>query len=145
MKKLVKSLSLEIEAPLVIDSTEPKVVAVALEQIPGKPIINSINLEGDGSRFHSLAPLMVQYGVPAIAMCIGPEGMAKTPQEKLETAELLIETGKKYGLQEQHFIFDVLTFTLGTGEAEFLDAGKSLEGISLVKKKDFQIRLQHLG
>jgi 5-methyltetrahydrofolate--homocysteine methyltransferase len=136
MKKLVKLLSLEIDAPLVIDSTEPKVIAAALEQIPGKPIINSINLEGDGSRFHLLAPLMVQYGVPAVAMCIGPKGMAKTPQEKLETAELLVETGKKYGLTEEHFIFDVLTFTLATGEAEFLDAGKNtLEGIRLVKEK----------
>lgn len=136
MRKLVKMLSLEIEAPLVIDSTEPKVIAAALEQIPGKPIINSINLEGDGSRFHSLAPLMVKYGTPAIAMCIGPKGMAKTPREKLETAELLFETGKKYGLEEEHFIFDVLTFTLATGEAEFLDAGKNtLEGISLVKKR----------
>jgi 5-methyltetrahydrofolate--homocysteine methyltransferase len=136
MKKLVKMLSLEIDAPLVIDSTEPKVIATALEQIPGKPIINSINLEGDGSRFHLLAPLMVKYGVPAVAMCIGPKGMAKTPQEKLETAELLIETGKKYGLTEEHFIFDVLTFTLATGEAEFLDAGKNtLEGIRLVKQK----------
>lgn len=136
MKKLVKLLSLEIDAPLVIDSTEPKVIATALEQIPGKPIINSINLEGDGSRFHSLAPLMVKYGVPAVAMCIGPKGMAKTPQEKLETAELLVETGKKYGLTEEHFIFDVLTFTLATGEAEFLDAGKNtLEGIRLVKQR----------
>src|SRR5579872_1509794 len=115
MKKLVKLLSLEIDAPLVIDSTEPKVIAAALEQIPGKPIINSINLEGDGSRFHLLAPLMVKYGVPAVAMCIGPKGMAKTPKEKLETAELLVETGKKYGLTEEHFIFDVLTFTLATG------------------------------
>ncbi len=136
MKKLVKLLSLEIDAPLVIDSTEPKVIATALEQIPGKPIINSINLEGDGSRFHLLAPLMVKYGVPAVAMCIGPKGMAKTPQEKLETAELLVETGKKYGLTEEHFIFDVLTFTLATGETEFLDAGKNtLEGIRLVKQK----------
>lgn len=136
MKKLVKLLSLEIDAPLVIDSTEPKVIAAALEQIPGKPIINSINLEGDGSRFHLLAPLMVKYGVPAIAMCIGPKGMAKTSQEKLETAELLVETGKKYGLTEEHFIFDVLTFTLATGEAEFLDAGRNtLDGIRLVKEK----------
>src|SRR6478609_9270911 len=136
MKKLVKLLSLEIDAPLVIDSTEPKVIASALEQIPGKPIINSINLEGDGSRFHLLAPLMVKYGVPAVSMCIGPKGMAKTPREKLETAELLVETGKKYGLTEEHFIFDVLTFTLATGEAEFLDAGKNtLEGIRLVKEK----------
>jgi len=145
MKKLVKLLSLEIDAPLVIDSTEPKVIAAALEQIPGKPIINSINLEGDGSRFHSLAPLMVKYGVPAVAMCIGPKGMAKTPQEKLETAELLFETGKKYGLREDQFIFDVLTFTLATGETEFQDAGKNtIEGIRLVKKR-FQKSFTTLG
>ncbi|MEW6044282.1 MAG: dihydropteroate synthase [Thermoproteota archaeon] len=136
MKKLVKRLSLEIDAPLVIDSTDPNVIETAIQQIPGRPIINSINLEGDGSRFHKLAPLMAKYGVPAIALCIGPKGMAKTPQEKLETAELLYETGKKYGLREDQFIFDVLTFTLATGEAEFLDAGKNtLEGIRLVKQR----------
>ena len=135
MCKLVKRLCLEIEAPLVIDSTDPKVIESAIRQIPGKPIINSINLEGDGSRFHSLAPLMVKYGVPAVAMCIGPNGMAKTPKEKLETAQLLFETGKKYGLQPSQFIFDVLTFTLATGQEEFLDSAKNtLEGIKLVKE-----------
>lgn len=136
MKKLVKRLSLEIDAPLVIDSTDTNVIEESVKQIPGKPIINSINLEGDGSRFKKLAPLMAKYGVPAIALCIGPKGMAKTPQEKLETAELLFETGKEYGLKPEQFIFDVLTFTLATGEAEFLDAGKNtLEGIKLVKER----------
>jgi 5-methyltetrahydrofolate--homocysteine methyltransferase len=135
MKTLIKRLSLEISAPLVIDSTDPKVIEAVLKQIPGKPIINSINLEGDGARFHSLAPLMTKYGVPAIAMCIGPKGMAKTSREKLETAQLLFETGKKYGLQPWQFIFDVLTFTLATGEAEFLESAKAtLEGIRLVKE-----------
>src|SRR5919197_3370836 len=135
MKTLVKRLSLEIDSPLVIDSTDPKVIKSALEQIPGKPIINSITLEGDGSRFHSLAPLMIKYAVPAIAMCIGPNGMAKAPREKLETAKLLFDTGKEYGLQAWQFIFDVLTFTLATGEAEFVDSAKAtLEGIRLVKE-----------
>lgn len=135
MCQLVKRLCLEIEAPLVIDSTDPKVIESAIKQIPGRPIINSINLEGDGSRFHSLAPIMVKYGVPAIAMCIGPNGMAKTPKEKLETAQLLYETGKKYGLKPWQFIFDVLTFTLATGQEEFLDSAKNtLDGIRLVKK-----------
>src|SRR5919202_945704 len=135
MKTLVKRLSLEVDAPLVIDSTDPNVIKSALEQIPGKPIINSINLEGDGSKFHSLAPLMIKYGVPAIAMCIGPNGMAKTPEEKLETAKLLFHTGKEYGLQPWQFIFDVLTFTLATGEAEFVNSAKAtLEGIRLVKE-----------
>ena len=136
MLNLVKRLSLEIDAPLVIDSTDPEIIEAAVTQIPGRPIINSINLEGDGSRFEKLAPVMAKYGLPAIALCIGPKGMAKTPQEKLETAELLFETGKKYGLKIEQFIFDVLTFTLATGEDEFLDAGKNtLEGIRLVKEK----------
>ena len=136
MLNLVKRLSLEIDAPLVIDSTDPEVIEASVTQIPGRPIINSINLEGDGSRFEKLAPIMAKYGLPAIALCIGPEGMAKTPQQKVDTATLLYETGKKYGLKIEQFIFDVLTFTLATGEDEFLDAGKNtLEGIKLVKEK----------
>ncbi|MFL6496938.1 MAG: dihydropteroate synthase [Nitrososphaera sp.] len=137
MVKLVKSLSLEIEAPLVIDSTDPKVVEAAIRQIPGRPIINSINLEGNGDRFHQLAPLMAKYGVPAVALCIGPKGMAKTPREKLEVAELMYEIGtKQYGLKPWQFIFDVLTFTIVTGDPELADAAKhTLEGIRLVKAK----------
>ncbi|MDQ5842923.1 MAG: dihydropteroate synthase, partial [Thermoproteota archaeon] len=137
MVKLVKRLSLEVEAPLVIDSTDPNVIEAAIRQIPGKPMINSINLEGNADRFHQLAPLMVKYGVPAIALCIGPKGMAKTPQEKLEVAELLYEIGtKQYGLKPWQFIFDVLTFTIVTGDPELADAAKNtLDGIRLVKKK----------
>jgi 5-methyltetrahydrofolate--homocysteine methyltransferase len=136
MRTLVKRLSMVIDAPLVIDSTDPKVIEAAIRQIPGRPVINSINLEGDGIRFRTLAPLMAKYGIPAIAMCIGPKGMAKTPQEKLETAILLYETGKKYDLQPWQYIFDVLTFTLATGEQEFLESAKAtLEGIRLVKQK----------
>ena len=135
MLKLVKMLSLEIEAPLVVDSTDPVVIEAAILQIPGRPIINSINLEGDGSRFEKLAPLMSKYGVPAIALCIGPNGMAKTVDQKIDTAKLLYETGKKYNLQPEQFIFDVLTFTLATGQEEYLDAGIcTLDGIKKVKE-----------
>jgi 5-methyltetrahydrofolate--homocysteine methyltransferase len=135
MSKLVKRVSNEIDAPLVIDSTDPLVIESVLKLIPGKPIINSINLEGDGSRFHHLAPLMYKYGVPAIAMCIGPNGMAKTAEEKLKTAHLLLQTGERYNLKPWQFIFDVLTFTLATGETEFQDSAKAtINGIRLVKE-----------
>ena len=135
MSKLVKRISNEIDAPLVIDSTDPLVIESVLKLIPGKPIINSINLEGDGSRFHHLAPLMYKYGVPAIAMCIGPNGMAKTAEEKLKTAQLLLQTGERYNLKPWQFIFDVLTFTLATGETEFQDSAKAtINGIRLVKE-----------
>jgi 5-methyltetrahydrofolate--homocysteine methyltransferase len=136
MKKLVKRLSLEIDAPLVIDSTDPKVITEAIHHIPGRPIINSINLEGDGSRFHSLAPIMAKFGIPSISMCIGPEGMAKTAEDKIKVARLLFETGKQYGLKSWQYIFDVLTFTLATGESEYANSAiETLRGISLVKKE----------
>ncbi|RPJ30596.1 MAG: methionine synthase [Nitrosopumilales archaeon] len=136
MKKLVKRLSLEIDAPIVIDSTDPKVITEAINQIPGRPIINSINLEGDGSRFHSLAPIMAKFGIPSISMCIGPNGMAKTSEDKIKIAKLLFDTGKKYGLKPWQYIFDVLTFTLATGEQEYANSAvETLRGISLVKKE----------
>ena len=134
MVKLVKKLSLEVEAPLVIDSTDPAVVEAAIRQIPGRPMINSINLEGDGSRFSKLAPVMVRYGVPAMAMCIGPEGMAKTAADKLAVARLMVERGREYGIQEWQYVFDPLTFTLVTGQEEFADSAvQTLRGIELIK------------
>jgi 5-methyltetrahydrofolate--homocysteine methyltransferase len=136
MQKLVKRLSLEIESPLVIDSTDTKVVHAALKQIPGIPIINSINLEGDGSRFYDIVPLMKKYGTPAISMCIGPLGMAKTSSEKLQVAKLLYDKSTiDYNLKPWQLIFDVLTFTLATGEKEYSDsAANTLKGIKIVKE-----------
>ncbi len=136
MQKLVKRLSLEIESPLVIDSTDTKVVHAALRQIPGVPIINSINLEGDGSRFYDIVPIMKKFGTPAISMCIGPLGMAKTSSEKLQVAKLLYDKSTTdYNLKPWQLIFDVLTFTLATGEKEYADsAANTLNGIKLVKE-----------
>jgi 5-methyltetrahydrofolate--homocysteine methyltransferase len=68
-------------------------------------------------------------------MCIGPNGMAKTAYEKVEVAKLLYEEGLKYNLKPWQYIFDVLTFTLATGESEYADSAKeTLEGIKLVKE-----------
>lgn len=135
MTNLVRRISAEVEAPLVIDSTEPAVVESAVRQIPGLPIINSINLEGDGSRFVGMAPIMAKYGVPAVAMCIGPDGMAKTAQEKMRVAEMIIKNGREYGLSVDQYIFDPLTFTLATGQEDLLDSGvQTIEGIRLIKE-----------
>ena len=45
MRQVVKRVSLTQPAPIQVDSTEPEVIEAALEQIPGRAIVNSINLE----------------------------------------------------------------------------------------------------
>ena len=45
MREVVKRISLSQPAPIQVDSTEPDVIKAALEQIPGRAIVNSVNLE----------------------------------------------------------------------------------------------------
>ena len=45
MRQVVKRVSLSQPSPIQVDSTEPNVIEAALEQIPGRAIVNSINLE----------------------------------------------------------------------------------------------------
>ena len=130
---LVKSLSGMVAAPLVIDCTDPALVAKAIKYTPGRPIINSINLESE-ARFDGMAEVMSEYGVPAVAMCIGTKGMARTAADKLAVAEELFERGKKWGLREEQYVFDVLTFPITTG-TEQDSAMATFEGIKLVRER----------
>ncbi|HLJ84394.1 MAG TPA: methionine synthase [Candidatus Eremiobacteraceae bacterium] len=136
MAEIVKRLELSVEAPLMIDSTEAKVVRRALETNPGRAIINSINLENGRSRIDEILPLALEHGAAVVALTIEKSiGMAKTPAAKAEVAQMIeaICCGE-YGLPRGRLIFDVLTFTLATGQPEYLDAGaNTIEGIRAVK------------
>ncbi len=135
MRRLVHRLALAVDAPLVIDSTEPSVLEAALKAAPGRCIVNSINLEGGRGRIDSVVPLAKAHGAALIALAIDGQGMAKTAERKLEAARGIhrIVTGE-YGLAPQDLIFDVLTFTLATGAEEFArSAVETLAGIRRVK------------
>ena len=57
MREVVKRISLTQPAPIQIDSTEPEVIEAALEQIPGRAIVNSINLEAGRDKLDRVVPL----------------------------------------------------------------------------------------
>ena len=135
MRRLVKKLALAVEAPLCIDSTEPVAIEAALEAYPGCAIVNSINLENGRERVDAVMPLVMKHGAAVIALTIDEQGMAKTAERKLEVARRIhgIVTGE-FGLPPQLLIFDALTFTLATGDAEFLRSGvETIEGIRAIK------------
>jgi 5-methyltetrahydrofolate--homocysteine methyltransferase len=62
MAKVVKLLSMTVETPIMVDSTEAAVVQRALEAIPGRGIINSINMENGRKRIDAIVPLAKRYG-----------------------------------------------------------------------------------
>ncbi|MGZ3331087.1 MAG: methionine synthase [Gemmatimonadaceae bacterium] len=137
MSKVVKLLSMSVETPLVIDSTEANVIEAALEHIPGRGIVNSINMENGRKRIDSVVPLVKKHGAAVIALTIDEIGMAKTRERKLEVAKKIYDiVVGEYGLAPEDLIYDALTFTLATGDAEWIDSGKeTVEGIRLIKRE----------
>jgi 5-methyltetrahydrofolate--homocysteine methyltransferase len=135
LRALVKKLALNVEAPLVLDSTEADVLKDALEQYPGRAIINSINMENGRLKIDSVMPLAMAHGAAVVAMTIDEEGMAKTAHRKLEAARKIhgIVVGE-YGLAPEALIFDPLTFPLSTGDEEFVrSALETLDGIRAIE------------
>jgi 5-methyltetrahydrofolate--homocysteine methyltransferase len=137
MRTLVKKLSLNIEAPLVIDATEAEVVRVALEQYPGRAIVNSINMENGRERIEAVMPHVVKHGAGVIALTIDQVGMAKTRERKIEVAKAIHKiVTEEYGLHPESLIFDALTFTLATGDPEFNESAiETIEGIRLIEQE----------
>ncbi|MFL5824238.1 MAG: homocysteine S-methyltransferase family protein, partial [Solirubrobacteraceae bacterium] len=137
MRQVVKRISLTQPAPIQVDSTEPEVIQTALEQIPGRAVVNSINLEAGRDKLDRVVPLARQHGAALIALTIDEEGMAKTAQRKLEIAQRITELCcQEHGLDPEVLIFDCLTFTLTTGEEEWKPSAlETIEGIRLVKEQ----------
>jgi 5-methyltetrahydrofolate--homocysteine methyltransferase len=135
MASIVKKLSMGIEAPLVIDSTEADVIQAALETAPGRCIINSINMENGRKRIESVMPLAIEHGAAVVALTIDEQGMGKTVERKVEIAHKIYDICvNEYGLPPNALIFDPLTFTITTGQEELQTAGiDTLEGIRRIK------------
>jgi 5-methyltetrahydrofolate--homocysteine methyltransferase len=135
MREVVKRVALTQPAPIQIDSTEPGVIQGALEQNPGRGVVNSINLEAGRDKADVVVPLAKAHGAALIALTIDETGMAKTADRKLEIAERITELAcDEHGLDRELLIFDALTFTLTTGDDEWKpSAVETIEGIRRIK------------
>ncbi|MEX0992694.1 MAG: methionine synthase [Solirubrobacterales bacterium] len=135
MGQVVERISLTQPAPIQIDSTEPDVIRAALERIPGRAIVNSINLEAGRDKADVVAPLAKAHGAALIALTIDEVGMAKTADRKVEIAERIKQIAcDEHGLDPGSLIFDALTFTLTTGDDEWKpSAVETIDGIRRIK------------
>jgi 5-methyltetrahydrofolate--homocysteine methyltransferase len=137
MGTVVERISLTQPSPVQVDSTEPEVIEAALEKIPGRAIVNSINLEAGRDKADRVVPLAKAHGAALIALTIDEVGMAKTADRKVEIAKRIRDLCcDEHGLDPEALIFDALTFTLTTGDEEWRpSAVETIEGIRRIKKE----------
>src|SRR5689334_3242808 len=119
MSEIVSRMRGAVNAPLVIDSTEYPVLEAALKLYGGKPIINSINFEDGEEAAEKRLKLARRFGAAVIALTIDETGMAKEVEHKLQVAHRLYDFAcNKHGLPPSDLLFDPLTFTICTGNAD---------------------------
>lgn len=137
MNGVLDKLATRITAPVMVDSTEAEVIEEALKRIPGKPIINSINLEDGEKRTSKVLPMALRYGAAVIALTIDEEGMALTADKKVAIAKRICDLAvNKYGLHPQDLIFDALTLPISTGQEDYRSAGiETLEAVRRIKQE----------
>ncbi len=136
IEKFLQHVTKKVKVPLVLDSTDAKVIELGMKYSQGKAIINSINLEDGEDKFEKIVPLIHRYGAAAVVGTIDERGQAISKEDKLAVAkrshDLLVN---KYGMNAEDIIFDPLVFPVGTGDEQYIGSAKeTIEGIRLIKE-----------
>ncbi|HHD83810.1 MAG TPA: methionine synthase, partial [Campylobacteraceae bacterium] len=123
----------KVTLPLMLDSTQTRALETGLKQVGGKPILNSVNLEDGIDKFDAVCRLAKRFGTSLVCLTIDEEGMAKDKQRKVEVAERIYQLAtQKHGLDPEDLVFDLLTFTVGSGEEEYHTA--AIETIEAIRE-----------
>jgi 5-methyltetrahydrofolate--homocysteine methyltransferase len=133
LEKLIRM----VKVPLMIDTTNPAGVELALTWCQGKSIINSINLEDGEEKFERICPVARRYGAALIVGCIDEKGQAITAEAKLKVAERSygLLTGK-YGVPPEDLLWDPLVFPCASGDRNYVGSAKqTIDAVRLLKEK----------
>jgi 5-methyltetrahydrofolate--homocysteine methyltransferase len=130
----------KIKAPIMIDTTDPRAVELALTYSQGKSIINSVNLEDGEEKFRKICPLARAYGAALVCGTIDEDpvqAQAFARERKLAVAERSVRLlTEKYGIPPEDILVDPLVFPCATGDENYIGgAVETIEAIRLVKER----------
>ncbi|QDU34238.1 Methionine synthase [Poriferisphaera corsica] len=139
MKTVVQKLVNQVNAPLMLDSTQPATIEAGLKCAGGKCIINSGNLEDGEEKFAVMCRLAKKYNAGLVLGCIDEdpeEAMARTAERKLSIAKRMYDLATtKYGLDGRDLMFDPLVLPISTGmDKDRRSALETIEGTRQIQE-----------
>ena len=114
LPEAVRVVAEAVGVPLSIDTRVPAALEAALAACPGRPLVNSIG--GGKKGLAENLPIVADYGIPVIVLCMGQEGIPSTADERLEIASQVLEAAVRAGVKQENVIFDPLVMTVGADE-----------------------------
>ncbi|MEI6898577.1 MAG: methionine synthase, partial [Bacteroidota bacterium] len=112
------------KVPVMIDSSDWKVLEAGLKCIQGKPVVNSISLKEGEKAFIERAEKVRRYGAAAVVMAFDEEGQASTYQRRIEICKRAYDIlTNVVGFPPEDIIFDPNILTVATGMDEHNNYG----------------------
>jgi len=128
LPQVVKAVTEVVDAPLSLDSDNPKALEAALKIYQGKPIINSVT--GQESSLNAVLPLVKEYGAAVVALTMDDEGIPTDSERRVAISRKIMDRAEALGIPREDIIVDCLVLTVATDS----NAGTvTLEAITKVK------------
>ena len=137
MTEIVKRVVRQVDAPLMIDSTQVRTIEAGLKHAGGKCIVNSANFEDGEHKFDEILELCRTYGAAILIGSIDEDkqaSMARTAARKHEIAARGYRRAvEKFGMDPSDVAFDPLVLPISTGmESDRRSALELIEGIKRI-------------
>ncbi len=130
LKEAVKVVMETVDAPLVIDSKDPKALEEALKMCDGRPIVNSCS--GEEKDIENIMPLAKKYGANLLLLAIDDQGLKEKAEERVEIVERLVKKCEALGMRKDFLIADVLNLAVSAMPSSTVE---TLKAIRLVKER----------
>ncbi|TVQ60690.1 MAG: methionine synthase [Phycisphaerales bacterium] len=139
MGEVVKRLVRQVDAPLMIDSTQVATIEAGLMHAAGKCVINSANFEDGEAKFDEICRLAKIYNAAIVIGSIDedPEAaMARTAERKHAIARRAMDRAVSvHGLSPGDIFFDPLVLPISTGmDSDRRSALELIEGTRRIAK-----------
>jgi 5-methyltetrahydrofolate--homocysteine methyltransferase len=130
LPEVAKLVSEVVDVPLCLDSANHKAIAAALEVVPGKPLVNSVN--GEEKSLEAVLPVVKEFGVSVIGLTMDDDGIPNDAETRVAIAEKIIERAAKLGISADQIVIDPLVLTVG---ADSNAGATTLQTIQLLKQQ----------
>ena len=102
LPKVAKIVSETVDVPLCLDSANRDALAAALEVLPGRPLVNSVN--GEEASMEAVLPAIKEFNVPVIGLVMHDEGIPNDADTWVAVAGKIIERAAKLGIPAKDIV-----------------------------------------
>lgn len=130
MRRAVEELSMLVDLPLAIDTSDAAALEAGLKSYPGRALINSVSAEPE--RLRDFLPLAKRYGAAILCLPLSADGVPRTAAERVEVVRRILDAAAAQGLEAGDFVLDGLTLTVA---AEADAALQTLDTLRLYRRE----------